>query len=73
MESTSTLCIVMEHADNGDLQSRMEELRKLKKLMPEEEIWNIAIKMINGLYALHSMKIVHRDLKCANIFLFKDG
>jgi len=41
--------------------------------MPEEEIWDIAIKLLNGLFILHNMKIVHRDIKCANIFLGKDG
>jgi NIMA (never in mitosis gene a)-related kinase len=63
----------MEYADNGDLQGRMEELRKIRKLMPELEIWNIAIRLIMGLYSLHQMKIVHRDIKCANVFLCKDG
>ena len=29
--------------------------------------------MIKGLKALHDMKIFHRDLKSANIFLNKDG
>jgi len=29
--------------------------------------------MIAGLKALHDMKIFHRDLKSANIFLNKDG
>jgi NIMA (never in mitosis gene a)-related kinase 1/4/5 len=43
----------MEYADNGDLQGRMEELRKSRQLMPEEEIWDIAVKLLNGLYALH--------------------
>ena len=51
----------------------MEQLRKNKELMPEEEIWDIAIKLLNGLFILHNMKIVHRDIKCANIFLGKDG
>lgn len=28
--------------------------------------------MVMGLSALHKAKIVHRDIKCANIFLTKD-
>ena len=41
--------------------------------MSEDEIWSISRQMISGLFALHSMKIVHRDIKCANVFLSKDG
>jgi NIMA (never in mitosis gene a)-related kinase len=29
--------------------------------------------MVTGLNVLHQLKIVHRDIKCANVFLTKDG
>ena len=31
------------------------------------------MQMVKGLKALHARKILHRDLKSANVFLYKDG
>jgi NIMA (never in mitosis gene a)-related kinase len=72
-ENTQTLNIVMEFADGGDLQSKINELKKSYRYMKEEDIWSILYQMIIGLEALHNIKIVHRDIKCANIFLTKSG
>lgn len=40
--------------------------------MKEKIIWMIFIRTVQGLKALHDLKILHRDMKSANIFLFKD-
>ena len=29
--------------------------------------------MVLGLKAMHDRHVLHRDLKCANVFLYKDG
>ena len=31
------------------------------------------MQMVKGLKALHARKTLHRDLKSANVFLYKDG
>ncbi|CDW84557.1 protein kinase domain containing protein [Stylonychia lemnae] len=72
-ESTSSLCIVMEYADGGDLLSKINSLKKEGKHMKEEDVWSIFYQMVVGLQALHKVKIVHRDIKCANVFLTKEG
>ena len=41
--------------------------------MEEEQIWSILIQVVRGLRVLHNMKIFHRDLKAANVFLCNDG
>lgn len=41
--------------------------------MDEDQVWIILIQMVKALKVLHSMKIFHRDLKSANVFLCKDG
>jgi NIMA (never in mitosis gene a)-related kinase len=39
----------------------------------EPVIWSVLIELTRALKVLHGMKIFHRDLKCANVFLFKNG
>ena len=72
-EDSKTLNIVMELADDGDLESKIQGHIKSKTNMPESAVWSYLIQMTSGLKALHDNKIMHRDLKCANIFLMKDG
>ena len=72
-ETDSTLCIIMEYADEGDLQKKIKLYKKLKKSFLENEIWKIFIQITKGLKDLHEYNILHRDLKSGNIFLFKDG
>ena len=63
----------MELANGGDLESKITQAKNLKSFVKEDKIWHIIKNMIEGLCALHSAKIVHRDLKCANVFLGNDG
>ena len=72
-ENDKSLCIIMEYADKGDLYQKIVQFRKLKYLIDEVDVWRIFIQMTKGLKALHDLKILHRDLKSANIFLFSDG
>ena len=72
-ESESSLCIVMEFADQGDLFQKITQFKKMGVLIEEVDIWRIFIQMTKGLKALHDLKILHRDMKSANIFLFSDG
>ena len=72
-EKDSTLGIVMEYADNGDLYKKIVEYKKKKIYFEEIDIWKIFIQLVKGLKALHDLQILHRDLKSANVFLFKNG
>ena len=72
-EKDRTLCIVMEFADNGDLYQKIVEHKKKAMFFEESEIWRIFIQLVKGLKALHDLKILHRDLKRANVFLYNNG
>ena len=69
----SSLCLVMEFADKGDLSKRIEEQKKRRKYFNERDIWRVFIQLIKGLKSLHDLNIIHRDIKSSNIFLFSDG
>ena len=61
--------IVMEYADRGDLFQKIEELKKSGRTLPEQDVWKIFIQIVRGLKAMHDLRVMHRDLKCANVFL----
>jgi len=44
----------MEYADGGDLQGRLDELKRAGAYMPEEQIWSIAVRLLSALHCLHA-------------------
>ena len=72
-EETKTLNIVMEYAEEGDIENKVKENLKHHLRFKENTIWEWIIQILEGLKYLHDNKIMHRDLKCANIFLTKNG
>ena len=72
-ETDKTLCIVMEYADEGDLFQKITLYKKLHTTFEENDVWKIFIQITKGLHDLHEYNILHRDLKSANVFLFRDG
>ncbi|KAL7713548.1 non-specific serine/threonine protein kinase [Entamoeba marina] len=69
--SRRNMVIVMEYAKGGDLSKFIK--RRYNEPFPEELIWNIFLQITFGLRYLHSMHVLHRDVKTQNIFLMADG
>ena len=47
--------------------------KRTKSYFEETTIWKYAADMLLGLKALHDKKILHRDLKGANVFIAENG
>jgi NIMA (never in mitosis gene a)-related kinase len=63
----------MEFADFGDMYQQVQLFKQKGQFMSEKFIWKVVVQLVSGLKALHDFQILHRDLKSANVFLYKSG
>ena len=68
METSNNYYLVIQYCNNGDLESY---LKKMGRLSEEEAVYFLK-QMSNGFQCLHKNKIMHRDVKLANMFLNDD-
>ena len=63
----------MDYATDGDLYQKIVKTKKDRSYFPEETVWKVLIQSLMALAQLHELRIFHRDIKSANIFLYKNG
>jgi NIMA (never in mitosis gene a)-related kinase len=69
MDQTN-LYIIMEFANKGTLDGLIKKQKnELKIPFEENEIWRYLLEITIGTYHIHCKRLIHRDLKTANIFL----
>lgn len=59
--------IILEFCDGGSLQKKIDRLKK--EVLDEKEVAKIFFQVCKALYYMHSKRIIHRDLKAANILI----
>jgi serine/threonine protein kinase len=68
-ETRNGVDIVLEYVPGGSIRSLIDKFGSF-----EEKLVKIYTRqMVEGLVYLHSNRIIHRDMKCANVLVDNDG
>ena len=55
--------------DDGDLLHRINQHKERGTSFTEQDIWKVLYHLAMGLDTLHANRVLHRDMKSANIFI----
>ena len=67
------LCLVTAFAPNGDLASRLVQIKRKALSLPARQAQSWLAQLALALQALHAKGVLHRDVKPANVFILRDN
>ena len=65
--------IAVEWAEKGDLKNYIKSIRESNQFIPEIKIWAYILQIAGALQHMLKMRVMHWDLKPANIFIDSDN
>jgi len=63
------LNIVTEYCAGGTLEARLGQVRASGDRLPEPLVFSWLVQLADALEHMHSKRVIHRDVKTANVFL----
>ncbi len=66
---TGMLCIIMDFAAGGDLDAHLERRKAAASVPTDAEAFHLLVQLADALSHCHRHRVLHRDVKPANIFL----
>ena len=61
--------LITEFAEMGDLANIIKKTKFSKAIIQESKVWTYFLQISIALSYLHELKIIHRDMKPANVFI----
>jgi serine/threonine protein kinase len=72
-KANATAYLVMKHEDGCSLHEHIYRKFRAGEALREEFLRSVFVRLLGGLREVHKQKLLHLDLKPANIFLRRDG